>query len=379
MMTAANVAGGEGKRVRYAVVGLGWIAQAAMLPAFANATANSELVALVSDDAAKRQQLGEHYNVAARYSYAQYDECLRSGRVDAVYIALPDNMHREYTERAAQAGVNVLCEKPMAVTSADCAAMIAAAHENNVKLMIAYRLHFDASNMRAVETVQSGRLGDPRIFSAIFSQQMNADNFRVRPGMSDGTLYDIGIYCINAARYLFQAEPIEALAITSSGTDPRFGATTEEMVGAILRFPNGRLAQFTSSFGAAFSAGYQVIGTRGELRVNPGFGGGEIHHYLTVAGHTHEQTYPDQDHFGAQLRYFSDCILNDRQPQPSGDEGLIDVQIVEALYQSAHEGRPVTLDLHHPTQRPGPSQIITLPPVQATRLVNTKSPVFQVE
>src|SRR5579859_6555642 len=102
----ANEAGGDGKRVRYAVVGLGWIAQAAMLPAFANASANSELVALVSDDASKREQLGEHYGVAARYSYAQYDECLHSGAVDAVYIALPDNMHREYTVRAAQAGVH---------------------------------------------------------------------------------------------------------------------------------------------------------------------------------------------------------------------------------------------------------------------------------
>ena len=255
--------------------------------------------------------------------------------------------------------------------------MIAAAREHHVKLMIAYRLHFDASNMQAVEVVQSGRLGDPRIFSATFSQQMNADNFRVRPGMSDGTLYDIGIYCINAARYLFQAEPIEALAIASSGADARFGAAIEEMVGAILRFPGGSIAQFTASFGAAFSAGYQVIGSKGDLRVNPGFGGGEAHHYLAVAGQTEEQTYPDQDHFGAQLRYFSDCILEDKQPEPSGEEGLIDVQIIEALYQSAREGRPIALDLPHPAQRPGPAQIIICPPVEATMLVNTKSPVFQ--
>ncbi len=378
-MTATKEAGDERKRVRYAVVGLGWIAQAAMLPAFANAGDNAELVALVSDDADKRAQLGEHYGVAHRYSYAQYDECLHSGAVDAVYIALPDTLHREYTVRAAQAGVHVLCEKPMAVTSADCAAMIAAAREHNVKLMIAYRLHFDEANMRAVEVVQTGRLGEPRIFSATFSQQMNADNFRVRPGMSDGTLYDIGIYCINAARYLFQAEPVEALAITSSGTDPRFGAAVEEMVGAILRFPGGRLAQFTSSFGAAFTAGYQVIGTKGDLRVNPGFGGGRAYHYLTLAGQTEEQTYPDQDHFGAQLRYFSDCILEHKQPEPSGEEGLIDVQIIEALYQSAREGRPIALHLHHPAQRPGPSQVIVCPPVAATKLVNTKSPVFQVE
>jgi predicted dehydrogenase len=372
-MTAANQAGGKRQRVRYAVVGLGWIAQAAMLPGFGNATDNSELVALVSGDADKRKQLGEHYGVTHRYSYAQYDECLRSGAVDAVYIALPDPLHREYTVRAAQAGVHVLCEKPMAVTSADCATMINAAREHNVKLMIAYRLHFDESNMRAVEIVQSGRLGEPRIFSSTFSQQMAADSFRVQPGMSDGTLYDIGIYCINAARYLFQAEPVEALAMLGSSADPRFGAV-EEMVSATLRFPNERLAQFTCSFGATFTASYQVIGTKGDLRVDPGYGGGRAYHYLTIAGKTEEQSYRDGDHFGAQLRYFSDCILEGRQPQPSGLEGMIDVQIIEALYQSAHEGRPIALNLPHPTQRPGPSQVISCPPVKARRLVNTKPP-----
>jgi len=372
-MTVANQASGERKRVRYAVVGLGWIAQAAMLPAFANAANNSELVALVSDDADKREQLGEHYGVTHRYSYAQYDECLRSGAVDAVYIALPDPMHREYTVRAAQAGVHVLCEKPMAVTAEDCAAMIEATREHNIKLMIAYRLHFDASNMQAVEVVQSGRLGEPRIFSSTFSQQMAADNFRVRPGMSDGTLYDIGIYCINAARYLFQAEPTEALAMVGSGADPRFGAV-EEMVSATLRFPDEQLAQFTCSFGAVFTAYYQVIGTKGDLRVDPGYGGGVAHHHLTIAGKTEQQTYPAGDHFGPQLRYFSDCILGGREPEPSGLERMIDVQIIEALYQSAREGRPIALNLPHPARRPSPSQAIFCPPVEAKRLVNTKPP-----
>ncbi len=140
-------------KIRYAVVGLGYIAQIAVLPAFAHAGKNSELTALVSDDPLKLKRLGRKYNVTSTYSYDQYDACLKSGEIDAVYIALPNNMHREYTERAARAGVHVLCEKPMAVTVRECEAMIEATEQNRVKLMIAYRLHFEEANLKAAEIV----------------------------------------------------------------------------------------------------------------------------------------------------------------------------------------------------------------------------------
>jgi predicted dehydrogenase len=151
--TSSASAGGH--KVRYAVVGLGHIAQIAVLPAFAKAK-NSELVALVSDDPKKLAKLGKKYNVPLRYSYDEYDACLCSGEVDAVYIALPNSLHREYTVRACRARVHVLCEKPMAVTESDCEAMIAAAKENRTRLMIAYRLHFEEANMKAVEIARSG-------------------------------------------------------------------------------------------------------------------------------------------------------------------------------------------------------------------------------
>src|SRR5437763_1225289 len=128
--------------VRYAVVGQGYISQAAVLPAFRHARANSRLVALVSGDETKRRSLARKYGVAT-YGYDEYDTCLASGDVDAVYIALPNAMHREYTVRAAKHGVHVLCEKPLAVTEADCKAMIDACRKNGVKLMTAYRLHFE--------------------------------------------------------------------------------------------------------------------------------------------------------------------------------------------------------------------------------------------
>jgi glucose-fructose oxidoreductase len=189
----------RGKKIRYAVVGLGYIAQNAVLPAFAHAR-NSELTALVSDNPTKLKKLSKKYCVPHTYSYEEYSECLESGEVDAVYIALPNHMHRAYTEAAARAGVHVLCEKPMAVTEEDCQAMIAAAEKNNIKLMIAYRLHFEEANLRAVELVQSGKLGEPRVFDSVFTMQVKPGNVRLQKEKGGGTLYDIGIYCINAAR-----------------------------------------------------------------------------------------------------------------------------------------------------------------------------------
>lgn len=156
-------------KIRYAVVGLGYISQIAVLPAFAHATENSELTALVSSDPEKLKKLARKYCVAATYSYEQFAECVRSGQIDAVYIALPNHMHRAYTETAADAGVHVLCEKPMAFTASECEAMIRSCEAGCVKLMIAYRLHFERGNLDAIKTIQSGKLGEPRIFSSVFS------------------------------------------------------------------------------------------------------------------------------------------------------------------------------------------------------------------
>ena len=163
---------GSGKKVRYAVVGLGYISQVAVLPAFRHTGENSELVALVSGDATKRTELAKKYKVDKTYSYEQFPECLESGEIDAVYIALPNNMHRAYTEAAARAGVHVLCEKPMAVTEQECEAMIEATSRAKVKLMIAYRLHFEKGNLAAMAAVRDGKIGDPRIFRSGFCQQV---------------------------------------------------------------------------------------------------------------------------------------------------------------------------------------------------------------
>ncbi|HEX4643627.1 MAG TPA: Gfo/Idh/MocA family oxidoreductase, partial [Candidatus Acidoferrales bacterium] len=173
-------------KVRYAVVGLGYISQDAVLPAFFNAKTNSEVRALVTDDPLKARRLSSKYDVPLFYSYEEFDLCLKSGEIDAVYIALPNSMHAAYAVAAANAGIHVLCEKPMALDETECQAMISAAQDNGVKLMIAYRLHFERANLNAVEAIRAGKIGTPRLFSSVFSQQTLAGNIRLQRDLGGG-------------------------------------------------------------------------------------------------------------------------------------------------------------------------------------------------
>jgi len=182
--TNTNPGATNRRKIKYAVVGLGYISQVAILPAFAHDQGTSELAALVSGDPAKLRALARKYKVPKTYSYERYADCLKDG-IDAVYIALPNAMHRAYAEGAARAGVHVLCEKPMAATEQECEAMIEAAGRTNVKLMIAYRLHFERGNLSVIESIREGKIGDPRIFDSVFSQQVTPGNTRWTAGWEE--------------------------------------------------------------------------------------------------------------------------------------------------------------------------------------------------
>jgi predicted dehydrogenase len=362
------------QRIRYAVVGLGHISQAAVLPAFKNAADNSVLTALVSDDPVKLKELAKKYKVERTYTYDEYDACLQSGLIDAVYIALPNHLHAEYTIRAARAGIHVLCEKPMAVTEGECREMIQTAATHRVKLMIAYRLHFEETNLKAAELVRGGALGVPKYFESCFSMQVKPGGIRVQQEAGGGTLYDIGIYCINAARYLFQDEPHEVMAFCAKSGDPRF-AEVDEATSAMLRFSGGRLAMFTCSFGAADVASYRIVGADGDLRVDPSYHyTGKMAHHLTLNGKTKKTVFAARDHFAPELLYFSNCVLRGHEPEPSGLEGLADVRIIEALYRSAVENRPIEIQQIAKPSRPTALQDIERPPVGEPELVNVESP-----
>jgi len=370
----------RGKRsapIRWAVVGLGHIAQAAVLPAFRNARRNSRLVALVSGHGEKADKLAARYRVERPGGYRDFETILRDAAVDAVYLALPNDQHAEFVIRAANAGVHVLCEKPLAVDSAECERMIAAARANRVWLMTAYRLHFEEANLRAIEAAVRGRLGETRQVHALFSMTVrDEDNIRLRSrARGGGPVYDLGIYCINAARYLFRAEPEAVAAVarragTAAG-DPRSADT----VSAIVTFPAQRVATFTASFAVAPVSEFRVVGTEGDLRVENAFEYDQpIRHWLTRGGKTRKTTFKRRDQFAPELLYFADCILQDREPEPSGIEGLADVRVVEAIYRSIETGAAVELGAFTKRRRPHLRQELRRPPVGKARVVGAKAP-----
>ncbi len=360
------------KPVRYAVVGAGWISQAAFLPGVAE-SGNSVVTALVTGDSAKAHALGARYGIEHIHGYADYEQLLASGEIDAIYLALPNDMHRQYALPALQRGVHVLLEKPMATSEADCEAMIDAARSGNAKLMIAYRLHFEPATLAAIELVRAGKLGQVRAFSAVFSQSVAPSNHRASHGYWAGPVSDMGVYPINAVRNLFGEEPVEVSAV--GVRDPGLPFNFDDTVAVTLRFASHRVAQFVVSYSSANVDQYRIIGTQGDLEVSPGFTFGVgLRHRLTLGGKSSEQAFEATNQFGGELQYFSDCILHNREPEPNGEEGLADVRVLAAIERALESGQPQNLG---PFQRHGRmegAQVRKLPPVPAPELVDAAEP-----
>ncbi|HTO95805.1 MAG TPA: Gfo/Idh/MocA family oxidoreductase [Myxococcales bacterium] len=361
------------RQAGYAVIGLGHIAQSAVLPAFAHAK-NSRLVALVSSDEQKRERLGQKYKCAA-YDPRDLDEALALPEVDAAYIAEPNDKHVDFAVRCARAGVHVLCEKPLAVSEEECRRMIAACREGGVKLMTAYRLHFEESNLAAVKLIEQGKIGEPRFFSSTFAYQVKPGNIRTSAERGGGAIWDLGVYCVNAARYLFRADPVEVFALRMDRhKDERFAEVHEGMT-VLLKFPGERVAQLTVSFGAYQQDQYRLVGTKGHIEIEGAYeyaGPRELR--LSVGGKEKVRKFKPADQFAPELVAFSRAILEDGKIEPDGEEGLRDVRIIVAALKSARENRPLTLSWPARKRRPEPSDRMYRPPVREPRLVEAEAP-----
>lgn len=363
------------RKVRYAVIGAGHIAQAAVLPAFGHAKKNSELAAIISGDRRKLNELGKRYSVSALYNYKDLAQCLLEEQIDAVYIATPNSEHLSFASVAASHGVHVLCEKPLGVTEQDCVAIIETCAVAGVRLMTAYRLHFEAANLKALEIVKSGQIGEPRIFTSVFAYQIkDRKNIRLQAELGGGPLHDIGIYCINAARTLFQAEPIEVQAWELRNGDPRFTEVQEGLC-AQLRFSSGKVATFVCSFGAAATSWYQLLGTKGDIRLDQAYEYTEERTMVTTVNEkARERRFAKRDQFAAELMYFSECILNKRDPEPSGWEGLADVRVIQAVLESIRHERAVEVPATPYVRYASPRQRIDRPRVpRKPKLVHARS------
>jgi predicted dehydrogenase len=357
-------------KVRYAVVGAGNIAQVAVLPAFKNAKENSELVAIVSGDATKRRELCKKYDLQHDADYADFEALLKAAHVDAVYIATPNATHLEYAVRAAKVGVHVLSEKPLATSAADALVMADVCKYSNVKLMVAYRLHFDEATLRTYELISDGRIGEARLFESTFTHVVRPGDIRTQPDEEGGgAVLDLGVYCVNMARHVFQAEPLQvsAMSVMRNGSD--------ETTTATLRFAGDRIAHFTVSNAGSAISSFRVVGSDGDLLCEPAYEYAEAQeHFLTRDGETEHKSFSVRDQFAPQLIHFSDCILNDRQPKPGADEALADLRVVDAIVKSAATGEIVVLEPMRHAYHPKPEQEMHKPAVSKQNTINAPSP-----
>ena len=366
----------SGKKVRYGIVALGDISQESLMPGVSH-TGNSVITALVTGDPEKAAVVAEQYGVPpdAVYPYEQFSALLTSGQVDAIYLATPNWKHAEFAVPALQAGIHVLLEKPMEVTADACRQILDAQKSSpGVKLMIAYRLHFEPATVDLVRLMRSGKLGALRSFSSVFAQNVSPDNHRAQNGVLAGPLYDMGPYPLNAVRNLFEAEPIEVFAF--SVRSPGVGLDDlDDTVAVTLKFPDNRLAQFTVSYVGNTIDTYTIAGSAGSVEVEPAFMFGKpLSYKLKVGSKETTETFKSTDHFGGELKYFSDCILNDTNPEPDGTEGLLDVRVLEAAVESSKAGRPVTLAPMQRERRIDIAQLQKLRAVTPPEPVNAKQP-----
>jgi predicted dehydrogenase len=339
-------------RVGIAVVGLGHLSISQILPAF-GASKGVRLAGLVSGDPVKARALGTLYGVPSKaiYNYQNYESMRENPEIEAVYVVLPNAMHAEYTIRAAAAGKHVLCEKPMATNPEDCEQMIVACQKADRKLMIAYRIQYEPYNRAVQAYVRDQKFGRVKFIELVNTQnQGDPHQWRQNRALAGGgSLPDVGLYCLNTARFLLGEEPTEVSAtIYSTPGDPRF-REVEETVSWQIVFPSGALANCASSYGLHESRRYRVYGESGWIGMDPAFsydnlrnefsqaqGGNEIRSHLNLE---------PKNQFALEMDHFGECIRANKTPYTPGEEGLQDQRLMAAIYDSASARKPVRLDV----------------------------------
>ena len=325
--------------IGYCIVGLGRISLGHFMTGCLDSK-KSRVVALVSGHRDKAEKIGPQYKVPATslYSYEDFDKIAENKEIDAVYVALPNSMHAEYTIRAAKAGKHVLCEKPMATSVNDAQAMINACRIAKKKLMIAYRCQYEPLNLQATQMIKEGKLGTVQAIESANGFNEKLGEWRLNKKLAGGgPLMDMGVYSLNACRYLTGEEPryIEGFCSVID-RDGRFDEV-EENVSWVMRFPSGIVASCNTTYGAQMDGFVRVHGSNGTLQLQPAFGYQGIHLTAQIKGETPVDVLSsekDPAQFTRQADYFADCIINDDEPKSNGDEGLRDMKYMSEIYKS---------------------------------------------
>jgi predicted dehydrogenase len=335
-----------GKKLGWAIVGLGRLSINQILPAFAKCE-KSRVTAFVTGDRAKGEKLAARYGVNPKniYNYQTYEALRDNPDVDIIYIVLPNGMHAEYTVRGAKAGKHILTEKPMANTPKDCEDMIAACKQADKKLMVAYRCRYEPYNQALIKICREGEIGKVRMVVSDHGFNIgDPTQWRLNKALAGGgSLMDIGLYALQATRYTTGEEPIEINAVEyTDRTDPRF-KEVEDSINFQLRFPSGALAQCTSFYGAAGQNRIRVVGTKGWAELEPATSYTDLRMKVRKGNVTEERNLPQRDHFALEMDHLSDCVMQNKEPLTPGEEGLRDSRYMMAIYEAARTGKTVKL------------------------------------
>src|SRR3984957_8559032 len=335
------------KRVGYAVVGLGSISQVAVLPAFAHSK-KAKLVALVSGDKKKAAKYAREFGAEQACSYDEFSQCLENPRVDAVYIATPPGEHEKYAVTAAKAGKHVISEKPLAATVQQARNMVNTCRRHKVLFMTAYRKYFEPSSLTLKKMITTGKLGRIDIIHTLFAEfRPYGDNSAAwlfsKTLCGGGPLTDLGVYCVNTTRSLLDADPIAAGGISWVRDNRRY-REVEEGVAFRLDFKSGLVLQGTAAYSAAFSSFVHVHGEKGWAELGPAFAFEEERRLCgKVEGKWFDKTFKPMDEFVLEIDEFAECIKEGREPEPSGEQGLRDIIVIDAIYRAVKQRRTVAI------------------------------------
>lgn len=335
------------KKIGFAVIGLGSIAQGSVLPAFAHCK-KARLVALVGRDKKRADALGKKYKVASVFAADEFSACLASSEVSAVYIATPQSSHLELTEQAAKAGKHVLCEKPLALNVTQAERMVEVCDAHGVQLMTAYRKYFEPSTRFIHRLIRDGALGRIDTVHSAFSELHVAE--KSLPWLLDATvagggpLMDLGVYCVNTTRWLLGEDPIAASAQSWRNDAARY-KSVEEGISFQLQFPSGAVLHGSTSYGAVLSSLLYIQGSKGWVSLSPAFPFDEERHLTgKLQGRWLQKKFPIVDEFAPEIDAFARAILSKRAVEPDGKQGLRDMKILQAIYEAAEQQKSAAIE-----------------------------------
>jgi glucose-fructose oxidoreductase len=326
-----NILTGKQKKMGIALVGLGYYSTDLLAPALQE-TATAYLAGIVTGTPSKEETWMKKYGIPRKnvYNYENFDRIADNPDIDIVYVVLPNSMHKEFTIRAARAGKNVICEKPMAVNAAECKEMIDACRENGVQLSIGYRMQFEPYTQEIM------RLGQEKVFGPVRQitcgaafRNSSTDHWKLKRSMGGGAMMDMGVYSLQAARYVTGEEPVSVSA-RSYITRPEIYTEAEEVMLFDLEFPSGAIASLSTGFHANYNY-LEVYASEGRFGLDP------FQAYRGIKGRTSkgELQFPDINQQAAQMDEVAQCILSGKPMRVPGEEGLRDMIIVDQIYKCA--------------------------------------------